>query len=266
MSTGSIPKDLALSSLHSGQISSKIISSLEHIDKNVIDIERDIFELQDIALQMSDETLNTAHEISTVQNDLIELHYIQSLPWFCKSNFTYQEVKLDQWNTPSVSDSSNQLFIRVVELTDTYTGMILILPRASRSGETRNVSITPKSTEACVYVNTNPNDAVRLTSFDLEWFPPKTPSDAELYVGHGALLSKPSKLNGFLFGSVFSSAEINESSPGNQCVVFPESGPFYIQTIYLDNNSGHTKIVFVFQKFKSSTDKTLSGFSFYGVH
>lgn len=266
MSTGSVPKDLSLSALNSSHVTSKLVSSLEHFDKNIIDVEKDIFELQDVALQISDETLNMAHDISTTQNDLIELHYIQSLPWFCKSNFSYQEVKLDQWNVSNVSDSSNQLFIRVVELVDTYTGMFLILPRAARAGDVRCASMFPKSTEACVYINTNPNDAVRLTSFDLEWFPARTSAEPELYAGHGTLLAKPGKLNGFLFGSVFSASDLETPPPIDQCVVFPEAGPLYIQTIYLDNNSGHTKIVFVFQKYKSSVDKMLSGFSFYGVH
>jgi len=266
MSTGSVPKDLSLTSLNSSHVTSRLIASVEHFDKNIIDVEKDIFELQDVALQISDETLNMAHDISTTQNDLIELHYIQSLPWFCKSNFSYQEVKSDQWNVPSVSDSSNQMFIRVVELVDTYTGMLLILPRSARAGDVRCASMYPKATEACVYVNTNPNDAVRLTSFDLEWFPPRTASDQERYVGHGTLLAKPGKLNGFLFGSVFSSSDSETQLNTDQCVVFPEAGPFYIQTIYLDNNSGHTKIVFVFQKHKPSVEKTLSGFAFYGIH
>jgi hypothetical protein len=263
MSHGIIPKDMALSSLTSSHITSKLMTSVEHMDKNMIDVERDIFELQDVALQMSDETLNIVHEISTVQNDFIELQYIQSLPWFCKSNFAYREVTPDQWNVQTTSDSSNQLFIRVVELADTYTGMFLILPRATRAGDTRCVSMFPKSSEACVYVSTNPNDAVRLTSFDLEWVPPKTGNDTERYLGHEALLAKPGKLNGYLFGSVFSSTNSNQE---DQCVVFPDAGPFYVQTVYLDNNSGHTKIVFVFQKYKSSTEKILPGFSFYGVH
>lgn len=266
MSTGSVPKDLSLTALNSSHVTSRLVSSIEHFDKNIIDVEKDIFELQDVALQLSDETLNMAHDISTTQNNLIELHYIQSLPWFCKSNFSYQEVKSNQWNVPNVSDSSNQMFIRVVELVDTYTGMFLILPRSARAGDVRCASIYTKSTEACVYVSVNPNDAIRLTSFDLEWFPPQTPSDQELYAGHGTLLAKPKKLNGFLFGSVFSSSNSETLSNADQCVVFPDSGPFYIQTIYLDNNSGHTKIVFVFQKYKPSADKMLSGFSFYGVH
>ena len=261
METGSIPKDLSVTSLSSFHINSRLVSSVEHIDRNIVDVERDIFELQDVALQISEETFNLVHDVSAVQNDLIELRYVQSLPWFCKSNFTYQEVKSDQWNIPQVSDSSNQLFIRVVELTDTFTGMFLLLPRNVQSGETRSVSLIPKQSEACVYVSTNPNDAVRLTSFDLEWFPARTGMDPDVFVGHGALLSKPGKLNGFLFGSTFSS-----TSDTNECVVFPESGPFYIQTIYLDNNSGNTKIVFVFQKYKTSFDKMLPGFSFYGVH
>jgi len=265
--SGAVPKDLSLSALNSSHVTSRLVSSLEHFDRNIIDVEKDIFELQDVALQISDETLNMAHDISTTQNDLIELHYIQSLPWFCKSNFSYQEVKSDQWNVANVSDSSNQLFLRVVELEDTYTGMFVVLPRAARAGEARSASFYPKPTEACVYVTTNPNDAVRLTSFDLEWFPAATSAEPEWYAGHATLLAKPRKLQGFLFGSVFSNTDTSSPPPPvDQCVVFPDAGPFYIQTIYLDNNSGHTKIVFVFQKYKASADKVLGPFAFYGIH
>jgi len=265
MSSGGIPKDLAVTSLTSQHMVGKFISSVEHIDGNIVDIEKDIFELQDVALQVSDETLNLAYEVSKVQNDFVEFQYIQSLPWFCKSNFIYQEVYSSRWNNQTVPDSSNQLFVREIELTDTYTGMFILLPRALYAGETRSASIYPKPSEACVFATTNPNDAVRLTSFDLEWFPPKTSTESDIYIGHGTLLSKPSALNGYLFGSVFSSSDNTQTSV-EQCVVFPEAGPFYIQSIYLDNNSGNTKIIFVIQKFKPSINKNLPGFSFYGIH
>ena len=192
---------------------------------------------------------------------MIELQYIQSLPWFCKSNFTYDEIASTRWNIQDVPSSSSQIFIRSVDLEDTYTGMFLLLPRASQAGETRSVAMSTKSSEACIYVTTNANDAVRLTSFDLEWFPGE---ETDTYVGHRTLLAKPNKLGNTLFGSVFSAS--GDSSPTDQCVVFPDSGPFYIQSIYLDNNSGYTKIIFIFKKFKESTDKTLGGFSFYGTH
>jgi hypothetical protein len=237
------------------------------MDKNIIDIEQDIFELQDVALQMSDEALNTAHEISTVQNDLIDLHYIQTLPWFCKSNFKYEEVKTSQWNDSSVPDSANQVFIRTVPLSDTYTGMFLLLPRSQHAGESRSASFNPKSNEACVYVSTNPADTVRLTSFDLEWVPPSVGSlETDTYIGHGTLLSKPVRTNGCVFGSVFSSTDVQNPPPVDCCVVFPNAGPVYVKSIYLDNNSGHSILTFTFEKFKSSSETSLPGFSFYGFH
>ena len=265
--TGAIPKDLCLSSLDSNQVKSKLISSIEHMDKNIIDIERDIFELQDVALQMSDEALNTTHEISTVQNDLIELHYIQTLPWFCKSNFKYGEVMSSQWNNSAVPDSANQAFIRTVQLSDTYTGMFLLLPRSIHAGDSRSASFTPKATEACVYVSTNLNDSVRLTSFDLEWFPPRAGLfESDTYIGHSALLSKPVRSNGCVFGSVFSSTDVENPPPVDCCVVFPESGPLYVKSIFLDNNNGHSVLTFSFEKFKPSSETSLPGFSFYGFH
>ena len=273
MSSGSghIPKDMSLTSLNSTHVHSHIMSSVEHIDKNINDVEDDIYELQDVALQISSETVDLAHDISTIQNDFIELQYVQSLPWFCKSNFTYQEIQSNQWDIGQVSDSSNQLFIRVVELTDTYTGMFLLLPRSTRAGETRSISMIHKQSEACVYVTSKPENSIRLTSFDSEWMPPQQVTDADVFVGHSTLLSKSKKMGGFLFGSVVSSADADTSGDNtnghfNPCVVFPNSGPFYVQNIYLDNNNGNTNIVFIFKKHHASLGFELPGFSFYGVH
>ena len=272
MSSGSghIPRDMSLSALNSTHVHSHIMSSVEHIDQNINDVEKDIYELQDVALQISDETVNLAHDISTIQNDFIELQYVQSLPWFCKSNFTYQEVQSHQWDISQVSDSSNQLFIRVVELTDTYTGMFILLPRNMQAGETRSVSMIHKQSEACVFVSSKPENSIRLTSFDLEWMPPQQIADPDVFVGHSTLLSKPKKMGGFLFGSVFSSAnngdDDHQSIQLNPCVVFPNSGPFYVQSIHLDNNNGNTNIVFLFKKHQASQGLELPGFSFYGVH
>lgn len=261
---GNIPKDLALTSFSSSNITSKMITSIEHIDRNIIEIERDIFELQDVALQTADETTNIMHEITTVQNDLVDLQYIQTLPWFCKSNFSYGDVKTEQWDNSVVPDSGNQMFVRTVQMDDTFTGMFLFLPKSAHAGEARSVSVSPRTGEAAVFVSTNPRDAVRLTSLDLEWVPSVSGDQLDTYVGHKTLLSKPGKLNGFLFGSVLSYE--NEDPNNDQCVVFPEAGACYIQTIYLDNNNGNSKLVFVFQKFKPSVAKALCGFSFCGVH
>lgn len=258
-SFGRPPKDLNVAALASSHLTSSMISSLDHIDTNVVEIEKDIFDLQGIVYDQSEESLNTSQEISAVQNDLVELHYTQSLPWFCKSNFVYGETKPENWNLPAVPNPSNQLFIRYIDLADTYTGMLLILPRSVSAGESRHVSVYPKSSEACVYVTTNPAETVRLSSFDVEWFPPTSISETDRFVGHLALLSKPAKLNGYVFGM---------SSPTNmtgQCVVFPNSGPFCIQSLYLDNNSGHTRIVLIGQKYQPSNNTTLGGFVFYGI-
>lgn len=263
--SGNILKDMSLSALNSTHVHSHIMSSVEHIDKNINDVENDIYELQDVALQISGETVDLAHDISTIQNDFIELQYVQSLPWFCKSNFTYQEVQSQQWNVSQVSDSSSQLFIRVVELTDTYTGMFILLPRHLQAGETRSASMSHKQSEACVYVTSKPDNTIRLTSFDLEWMPAQQITDPDVYVGHSTLLSKSKKLGGFLFGSVNSSSNVS-SGQSHPCVVFPNSGPFYVQNIYLDNNNGNTNIVFIFKKHQASQGLELPGFSFYGVH
>lgn len=259
-SFGRPQKDLGLSIISTDHLTSKLITSVEHIDTNVVEIEKDIFDLQEVAFRSAEESLNTMQEISTVQNDLVELHYIQSLPWFCKSNFVYGVVTRDQWNISMVPDGANPIFVRYVDLQDTFTGMILCIQRVDGIGEARHVSIQPKSNEASVYIATKPELAVRLSSYDIEWFPSLTPeSESDSLVGHGSLLAKPVKLGGFVFGS---SAESNSEG---QCIVFPNSGPFYVQSIYIDNNSGHSRIILVGQKYQASFGKQLSGFSFYGI-
>jgi hypothetical protein len=255
-------KDLGVSTINVDHLTSNIISSIEHIDTNIVGIEKDIFDLQDIAYHNAEESINTLQEISTVQNDLLELQYVQSLPWFCKSSFVYEEIKSRDWNNNSIPDSSNQLFIRYVDLTDTFTSMFLIFPRVSTIGGVRHATMFPQSSEACVYITSNPNDTIRLSSFSVEWFPPSVNSnndDADQFFGFKTLLAKPAELGGYVFGS---SAE---SKSQGQCVIFPGSGAFYVQSIYIDNNTGHSRIVFIGQKYQNTNQAQLGEFSFYGV-
>ena len=259
-SFGRPKRDLGVTAVSTDHITSKLMASVEHIDTNVVEIEKDIFDLQDIAFHNIEESNNVVQEIATIQNDLVELQYVQSLPWFCKSNFVYGTVRPEHWNMKIVPDSANQLFIRHINLPDTYTGMIVILPRVNTVGDARHVSIYPRAAEACVYISTNPHETVRLSSFDLEWFPPVQGTESDRLIGHEALLARPSKLNGFVFGASSESTTV----PG-QCVVFPGSGAFFIQSVYLDNNTGQSKIVFIFQKYQATAGKSLTGFTFYGV-
>lgn len=261
-SFGRPPRDMNVSSLATQHVTSNLINSLEHIDSNVVAIEKDIYDLQSIVYESSEEALNTSQELSAVQNDLLELQYVQSLPWFCKSNFIYGEIQNSQWNVSTVPSGTSQTFVRYVQLDQTFTSMILFLPKSSSVGESRHASVVPKSSEACVYITNNPIDTVRLSSFDVEWMPPNSnnqnDSDSERFIGHSALLSKPSRMNGYVFGSSVT------SNMTGQCVVFPDSGPFYIQAIYIDNSNGFSKIVFIFEKYQSSSSTSLPGFSYYG--
>ena len=267
-------KDLGVSIFSTEHMTSHVISSIHHVDQNVLELERDIYDLQDIAFRSAEESINTMQEIATLQNDLVETNYVQSLPWFCKTNVNYKSILPTDWNTPIIPDSGSQMFVRFIDLEDTFTGMILILPRVQTIGEARHVSIHPRSNEACVYITTNPADSIRLSSFDIEWFPGSSGSGSpgssgssdnsvltDRLIGHGTLLAKPNKLNGYLFGSAAESSCVN-----GQCVVFGNSGAFYIQSIHIDNNSGHSKIVMVGQKFQSTSNKTLGGFSFYALN
>jgi hypothetical protein len=253
-------KDMGVNHISADHITSKLIHSVEHIDQNVVEIEKDIYDLQDIAYHGAEESLNTLQEVATVQNDLIELQFVQSLPWFTKANFQYGEVTQASWNTASIPESANQLFVRYIDLEDTFTGMILIIPSMNTVGEARHVSIHPKNNEAVVYISTNPAESIRLTSFDVEWFPPSRLNESDRFVGHAALFSKPNKMNGFLFGSTSESSIVMGTN-----VVFPNSGPYYIQSLHLDNNQGHSRIVLVGQKFQSCVSKYLGDFVYYGI-
>jgi hypothetical protein len=259
LSLGAPPKDLGVNVISTGHVTSKLASSIEHIDTNVVEIEKDIFDLQEIVLQNTEDVVRINQDVTATQDELVQLRYTQTLPWFCKSNFSYGEVKSENWDSNLVPDASNQMFVRYVDLPDTLTGMILFLPKSEGTGESRHISVSPRSSEACVYVNTNPEDAVRLSSFDIEWFPPLSDvEDTNLFVGHAALLSKSNKMNGYIFGST---AESN--GPG-QCVVFPNAGSFYIQSIYIDNTQGNSRLMLVGQKYRNTQNKFLDGFAYYG--
>lgn len=247
-------RDVGASHISADHINTHFVNSVQQIDKNVVEIERDIFDLQDIALQNAEESMTTLHEVANLQNDIVELRYVQSLPWFAKTQTQYGQINQDMWNDHSIPNNDDDTFVRFVDLNDTYSCLILILPRSSAVGEARHASLFPKSNEACVYVSTQPQDAVRLSSFDVEW------SENNTFVGHSALLAKPSRLSGTLFG-----ASATPSGPG-ECVVFPSAGPFLIRSIHIDNNQGHSRIVFTFKKFQSSDDgASLGSFVYYGL-
>ena len=252
-------RDLGVSTVSTDHLTSNLITSIDHIDTNLIGIEKDIFDLQNIAYHNAEETINTLQEIATVQNDLLEIQYVQSLPWFTKANFVYGEVKFTDWNNPSIPDPNNQMFIRYIDLEDTFTSMFLIFPCVNTIGGVRHASLFPQTGEAAVYITANPQEAIRLSAFAVEWFPSQDQTEVNRLVGFGSLLAKPSKLNGYLFGS---SAE--SKSPG-QCIIFPGSGAFYLQSLYIDNNTGKSRIVFIGQKYQPTIGTKLGEFSFYGV-
>jgi len=254
MSIGSVKKDLNVTTLHCDHANVKLLSTLDHVDRNINSIERDIFELQNVVLQNTSDTVGIMNETSNMQNDMIDLRFIQSQPWFVKSKFVYRDIQPLQWNDITVPDSSSETFIRFIQFDDIYTSGMLILPKAQSIGESRHVTMFPKSTEAVVYIGISPDNATRLSSFDIEWMVDANSNDQ--LVGHGALLSKT--INKCFIGSTADS-----SSPGS-CVVFPSIGQCYITAMYLDNNSGTSKIVVIFQKYQSTSGKTLPGFSFYG--
>lgn len=241
-------------------IASDHLSSINHTDNNIIAIEKDIYDLQEIVIQNTEFTTTNVQEIATIQNELVDLQYNQTLPWFCKSNFVYHDIPKESWSDVTVPDAANQLFLRHIDLDETFTHIILFLPRVSDIGEARHVSVFPKSSEACVCITTDPANTVRLSSFDIEWFPPAASNqlDSDVFVGHKALLSKPRNLNGYVFGSS------TESKSQGQCVIFPNAGAFYIQSIYIDNTLGHSRIILVGQKYQQTFNKTLLGFSLYG--
>lgn len=256
-------KDIGVNHISANHLTSGFISSLNHIDSSIVAIEKDIFDLQDIAYQHTEESINTLQDLSTVQNDLIELQYTQTLPWFCKSNFVHGLISDQDWNDSSIPNSSSQLFIRYVDLSDTFTGMFLFFPRVSNVGESRHAAMYGSDSETCVFVNNDPNETIRLNSTAIEWFPSSNNNNnnnSDDFLGHATLLAKPQRLGGYVFGS---SAE--SSTPGGQSVIFPGAGAFYVQSLYIDNNSGHSKIVFIGQKFQSSNNTNLGSFSFYGL-
>lgn len=259
-------KDIGVNYVNTTNLCTNGLTSYNHMDPNIINIEQDISDLQYIAYQQTEESINNFQEISTVQNNLMDLQFTQSLPWFCKSNFVYGKITENDWNDKTIPDSSNQLFIRYIDLSDTYTGMFLFFPRVENVGAVRHVAMHSNQAEACIFITTNPEETVRLNSFEVEWFPGDNQNNennedsADNFVGFGTLLARPSKLGGYVFGSSGES-----KTPGSTSIIFPGSGAFYSKSIYIDNNSGHSKIVLIGQKFQTTNQKNLGSFSYYGV-
>lgn len=262
-SLGHITSDLSLSNLNTHHIYSHVSKTANSVDPNVVEIEKDIHLLQQMACTVADESTDVTDQVQQLQNDVIDLQCIHTLPWFAKSNFGYEQISASQWDDGCVPDAATEMFVRTVTLTNTYTAAFVLLPRAANVGEARHVSFSPRANEAVVYVTTSPLDSCRLSAFDVEWVLGTTDSSApsDVFVGQKALLSRPAQMEGWVFG-----ATADSSTPHGRCVVFPDSGAFYVQSLYLDNQQDTSRITLVGQKFQPTSGKQLGGFVVVGLH
>jgi len=258
-------RDLSVNHLSADTICSKIISALEVTDRNLIDVESDIFDLQELVNANTEDIISNAEDITDLENTVADLSFIQALPWFNKPLIRYESLDSNSWIDESntlnnqVPEPELVMFTRKLPLSRIYNSAIVVFPLTTNAvGESRSVSIQTKKLEASVYVTTNPNETTRLKSWDIEYIP-SVQSPPDDIIGHAALMAKPSALNTFVFGS-----DRQQGISGN-CMVFPNTGEWYVQALYLDNRSNvSSTLVVVGQKYGITTATPLGSVEIYG--
>lgn len=256
---GRPPRDLGVNNFTSNTVVTQILSALEVTDRNIVEIERDIYDLQNLISNNATDLISNAMDTIEVERTVTDLHTYHSVPWFCKLNFIYGRTIDSDWNDSTVPVGALDQFVRRVTLSHKFTSAMIVLPAIHAN--TRQCSMLTEPGTAVVHITENPLEATRLTSFEFEWFPSDSRESGDIQVGHATLLSRPPYLSQFLFGS-----DIDSSLEHSRCVVFPNSGPFYIQSMYLDNKEEKTQLVLVGQKFAALDGPAhLPGFEFYGI-
>lgn len=249
-------RDLAIENLSADRITGRIITALELEDANIIEIERDIFELQDSVSANTKDIISNATDIANLENTVSGVVLLQSVPWFNKS-ITQYESSLD-WDVSTLPSDPNAMFTRRLQLTRTYTSAFVVLPLTTNSvGNSREVSLSTENDRLTIFITTNPLDATRLKSFEMEYVP-LSDRGSDVLVGHGTLLARTSQLNGVIVGS-----DRQQSTSGN-CMAFAGTGEWYIQAMYLDNTNGLSELVMVGQKYGTTTLTPLSSIEVYG--
>ena len=252
---GSTVRDLSVSHLSADGIVTRLLTAIQVRDENLALVEQDIFDVQELVNANSEDVINNAEDIADLENTVADLQFTGTLPWFTsfKSNFVWESSN-GNWDDQNIPDSGSATFTRRVTTGDVYNSAILFLPAnpALTSGA-RHAGVTTNGDSAMVYVTTNPTEAVRLTSFAMEFFPATTMPGQTLFAGSLALGNR-------LFGT--------HISPNGQCVALYKDATsnYYIDQIFLEHSeTGPTDIVFMFSKEGATTGASVPDFDFYGM-
>lgn len=263
-SFGNTAKDLSVENLSANCITSRILSSIESNDINIMFLEEDIIDMQEITSINAEDITANADDIADLETSIDDLSNIQSNPWFFKSNSTYELINSSEWRdeknntTNTLPTDPSVMFVRKITLNNKYKSALILLPITSNSvGNSRCVGIISDESKAFVYVTTNLMETTRLKSWDMEYIP-STDNPPDVLVGHQALLSKPFQLNNYVFGS-----DRMQTSSGN-CIVFPGTGEWYVQSIYLDNSGQVSELVIIGQKYGTTTLTPMGSVEVYG--
>ena len=259
---GRPPQDLGVSSLASKIITTDLLAAIEVVDHNVAAIERDIYDIQNLTSNNATDLVSNAMDTIEVERTVMDLHTFHSTPWFSKLSFIYGRVIDSDWDhAGQVPSAGLEQFVRRVTLPHRFSSVMVVLPAIQAN--TRHCGLFTEPGTAVVHVTENPLEATRLTSFEFEWFPSDSREAGDIQVGHATLMSRPPFLSNFLFGS-----DIDSSLDSSRSVVFPECGPFYVQSLYVDNSvsTSTSQIVLIGQKYNVSDGTVpLPGFEYYGI-
>ena len=252
-SLGSVVQDLLVNHVSSTTIQTKTIMALDAIDKNLVEIEQDIADLNDI-LQQQTSDLNIVEEV------VLQLNTIQGWPWWYKKKLNYHTVTANLWSpSATIPDGSTDLFERSINLPQLYTGLIMILPISVSGLTLRHASLYLGDTHMAVFVSTNAQTTTRLSATTNEWVNVSTLGDVNL--GFSTLLQRPENTYQYVFGS-----DIESNLSGAKCIVFPTAGSMFIQSLYIDiTDPTQHKLVLIGQKFNTTSSATLGDFEYYGL-
>ena len=260
-SIGRILPDLSAQHVSTQSIRTKNLMAVESVDQIVVEIENDITDLNQVVDEQQNQINELNHDVSVVEQVVLNMNTVQSWPWWSNVNIEYGQVQAINWLPSSnIPDAASGEFQRTVILPKTFSALIVVLPLAVLTPDIRHASIFLGQEHVAVMITTNVQNTIRLSALKTEWFPDGT-GTREIQMGYGTLYQRPSGTFQYVFGT-----DDNTSGGAAQCVVFPGAGEMYVKSLYLDSsNPAQQQLVLVGEKFASTTNNFLTGIEYYGI-
>lgn len=252
-SLGNAVQDLLVNHMSATTIQAKTLMALDAIDKNLVEIEQDIADLNDIVQQQT-------NDLDVVEEVVLNLNMIQGWPWWYKKNYEYNVVTSNLWLPYStIPDGSTDVFERSINLPQPYTALIVIFPVSVTGLSLRHAGLYLGDNYMAVFVSTDAQRTTRLSATTYEWVNDSTLGDVN--IGFSALLQRPETMYQYVFGS-----NVESTTPGSKCIVFPTAEAMFIQSLYIDSSDpSQHRLVLIGKKFNTTSSSTLGDFEYYGI-